>query len=131
MRAPLIRQGFLSRDSDWAKLRAGVRMARAVTAQNALQGFIAKELGGAKESDAEIDAHIRATSISVHHPLGTCRMGDVVDDELRVKGVERLRVVDASVMPDLVGGNINAPIMMIAEKASDLIRGRKPLEPLH
>jgi choline dehydrogenase/4-pyridoxate dehydrogenase len=131
MRAPLIRQGFLSRDTDWAKLRAGVRMARAVTAQNALQGFIAKELGGAKESDAEIDAHIRATSISVHHPLGTCRMGDVVDDELRVKGVERLRVVDASVMPDLVGGNINAPIMMIAEKASDLIRGRKPLEPLH
>jgi choline dehydrogenase-like flavoprotein len=127
MRAPLIRQGFLSRDGDWARLRTGVRMARAVTAQKTLQRFIAKELGGPKESDADIDAHIRATSISVHHPLGTCRMGDVVDDELKVKGVERLRVVDASVMPDLVGGNINAPVMMIAERASDLVRGR-PLE---
>jgi choline dehydrogenase-like flavoprotein len=131
MRAPLIRQGFLSKEADWAKLRAGVRMARAVTAQKALQRFIAKEIGGPKETDADIDAHVRATSITVHHPLGTCRMGDVVDNELRVKGVERLRVVDASVMPDLVGGNINAPVMMIAERASDLIRARKPLEPLH
>jgi choline dehydrogenase/4-pyridoxate dehydrogenase len=131
MRAPRIRQNFLSAPDDWPRLRAAVRMARAVTAQKALQPFIARELGGAKDTDAGIDAHIRATSISVHHPLGTCRMGDVVDDELRVKGVERLRVVDASVMPDLVGGNINAPIMMIAERAADLIRGRKTLEPLH
>ena len=131
MRAPLIRQNFLSSSNDWTQLRAGVRLARAVTAQSALQRFIAKEVGGRKESDTDIDAHIRATSISVHHPLGTCRMGDVVDEELRVKGVERLRVVDASVMPDMVGGNINAPIMMIAERASDLIRGRQALEPLH
>jgi len=131
MTAPLIRQGFLSKGGDWAKLRTGVRLARAVTAQKALQGFIAKEIGGEKDTDAGIDAHIRATSITVHHPLGTCRMGDVVDDELRVTGVERLRVVDASVMPDMVGGNINAPVMMIAERAADLIRGKKPLEPLH
>ena len=131
MKAPLIRQNFLSREDDWKKLRAGVRLARAVSAQKPLQAFIAREIGGPKETDADIDAHIRATSITVHHPLGTCRMGDVVDEELRVKGVERLRVVDASVMPDLVGGNINAPIMMIAERASDLIRGRRDLEPLH
>jgi len=129
--APRIRQNFLSAPQDWAKLRAGVRLARGVSRQQQLEKYIAQELGGPKESDAQIDAHLRATSITVHHPLGTCRMGDVVDEELRVKGVERLRVVDASVMPDLVGGNINAPIMMIAEKAADLIRGRKLLEPIH
>jgi len=131
MRAPLIKQNFLSAAADWTRLRAGVRLARAVSAQKALAGFIAKEVGGPKETDADIDAHIRATSITVHHPLGTCRMGDVVDEELRVKGVEGLRVVDASVMPDMVGGNINAPVMMIAEKAADLIRGRKALDPVH
>jgi len=129
--APRIRQNFLSSPNDWAKLRAGVRLARAVSRQAQLGKYIAQELGGAKESDAEIDAHVRAASITVHHPLGTCRMGDVVDEELRVKGVQALRVVDASAMPDLVGGNINAPIMMIAEKAADLIRGREPLEPVH
>ena len=84
--------------------------------------------------DADFDAHIRATGITVHHPLGTCKMGGVdrtavVDAELRVHGVEGLRVVDASVMPDLVGGNINAPVIMIAEKAADMIRGEPPLEP--
>jgi choline dehydrogenase-like flavoprotein len=129
--APRIRQNFLSAPNDWAGLRAGVRLARVVAHQRPLAKYIAQELGAAKESDAEIDAHVRAASITVHHPLGTCRMGDVVDEELRVQGVQALRVVDASVMPDLVGGNINAPIMMIAEKAADLIRGRKPVEPAH
>ena len=86
-------------------------------------------------SDADLDAHIAANSITVHHPLGTCKMGPatdplaVVDPELRVLGIEGLRVVDGAVMPDLVGANINAPIIMIAEKAADLIRGRPPLEP--
>jgi 4-pyridoxate dehydrogenase len=133
--APRIIQNFLSAPNDWGKLRAGVRLALGVAHQRPLAKYIAQELGGAKESDAEIDAHVRAASITVHHPLGTCRMGDVVDEELRVQGVQALRVVDASVMPDLVGGNINAPIMMIAEKAADLIRGRSletcALEPAH
>jgi choline dehydrogenase/4-pyridoxate dehydrogenase len=101
--------------------------------------FIAAETapGAQATSDAELDAHIRNTAITLHHPLGTCRMGGaadpdaVVDPELRVLGVERLRVVDASVMPDLISGNINAPVMMIAEKAADLIRGRPTLPPVN
>ncbi len=130
-----IHQNFLCSDSDWKTLRAGVRMARDIAAQPAMAKYIAREIapGTDKASDAEIDAHIRATSITVHHPLGTCRMGldsdntAVVDQELRVRGTVGLRVVDASVMPDLVCGNINVPIVMIAEKAADLIRGHKPL----
>jgi 4-pyridoxate dehydrogenase len=131
--APRIRQNFLSRDYDWRTLRAGIRLAREVARQKPLERFVERELapGAGKDSDADLDAHMRALSITVHHPLGTCRMGDVVDEELKVKGVDGLRVVDASVMPDLVGGNINAPVMMIAERAADLIRGRRPLEPNH
>ena len=130
---PRIRQNFLATEADWRTLRAGMRLARNVARQSALQGYIAAEIapGAGKESDADLDAHIRALSITVHHPLGTCRMGEVVDEQLRVQGVERLRVVDASVMPDLVGGNINAPVIMIAEKAADLIRGRMPPESRH
>jgi choline dehydrogenase/4-pyridoxate dehydrogenase len=138
--APIrIRQNFLATDKDRATLRAGVRMVREIGAQAPLAPFRAAEIapGDACRSDAEIDAHIRATGITVHHPLGTCKMGlasdatAVVDPELRVIGVEALRVVDASVMPDLVGGNINAPVIMIAEKAADLIRGRTPLAPVN
>jgi choline dehydrogenase/4-pyridoxate dehydrogenase len=116
---PRIRQNFLSRDRDWETLRAGMRLALGVSRQKSLEKFIGKEL-----FPLDLDAHIRATSITVHHPLGTCKMGDVVDETLKVRGAEALRVVDASVMPDLVGGNINAPVTMIAERAADLIRGR-------
>ena len=127
-RAPLrIRQNFLGVESDLKTLRAGLRLARDVGRQSPLAPFVGAETTPLN-SDAEIDAHIRATGITVHHPAGTCRMGTddaaVVDPELRVRGVEGLRVVDASVMPDLVGGNINAPVIMIAEKAADMIRGR-------
>ena len=134
---PRIKQNVLSTEADWNTLRAGVRMAREIAAQNALAPFVAMEIapGAGKTTDADIDAHIRNTCITVHHPLGTCRMGpdsdgmSVVDPALRVRGTEGLRVVDASVMPDLVSGNINAAVVMIAEKAAELIRGRPPLEP--
>jgi choline dehydrogenase-like flavoprotein len=102
-----------------------------------MKPFIARELTPAMRSDADIDAHIRNTAITLHHPLGTCRMGReddetaVVDPQLRVRGADRLRVIDASVMPDLISANINAPVMMIAEKAADMIRGRPTLAPLN
>jgi choline dehydrogenase-like flavoprotein len=134
--APRIRQNFLATDKDWQTLRAGLRIARDVCRQAPMAPFMAREIapGDGKDSDTDLDAHIRATSITVHHPLGTCKMGvasdplAVVDPELRVHGIEGLRVVDGAVMPDLVGAHINAPIIMIAEKAADLIRGRQPLE---
>ncbi|MEZ5768103.1 MAG: choline dehydrogenase [Paracoccaceae bacterium] len=125
--APLIHQNFLAAEQDWASLRAGFRVARDLAAQPSMQPFIEAEFfPGAKcQSDDEIDEHIRNTCITVHHPAGTCRAGTdadaVVDTELRVRGVEGLRVVDASAMPDLPCGNINAAVIMIAEKAADLI----------
>jgi 4-pyridoxate dehydrogenase len=112
-----IRQKFLSRDRDWQTLRAGMRLARDLARRRSLERFIGAEL--ARPDD---DEQIRAAAITVHHPLGTCAMGAVLDESLKVRGVERLRVVDASAMPDLVGGNINAAVTMIAEKAADLIR---------
>lgn len=133
-KAPIrIQQNFLASDNDVRTLRTGFKMLREVAEQPALKRIIAKELapGPDVKSDTDIDAFLRKTSATVHHPLGTCKMGidesAVVDPELKVRGVEKLRVVDASVMPDLVGGNINAPVIMIAEKGSDMIRGKKPL----
>lgn len=126
--APLIHQNFLSSPRDWASLRAGVRVARTLAAQPAMAPFVEAEFfpGPACESDDAIDEHIRQTSITVHHPAGTCRMGSdptsVVDPSLRVRGMDGLRVVDASVMPDLPSGNINAAVLAIAEKGADLIR---------
>ena len=130
---PRILQRFLSTDADWRALRVGVRSAREIAAQPSMREFIAREIapGSDKSSDADIDAHIRNTAITVHHPAGTCKMGResdqsaVVDAELRLRGLAALRIVDASVMPDLVSGNINAAVIMIAEKAADLIRGKR------
>jgi choline dehydrogenase/4-pyridoxate dehydrogenase len=134
-----IHQNFLATKKDWATLRAGVRLVREIGKQAPLASFTTGEIapGPNCRSDAEIDAHIRATAITVHHPLGTCKMARasdpdaVVDPELKVLGVDGLRVVDASVMPDLIGGNINAAVIMIAEKGADLIRGRSPPAPVN
>jgi 4-pyridoxate dehydrogenase len=131
---PRIHQNFLATDADRRTIRDGLKLVRRLCATPPLADFAAGELapGAATQSDAELDAYIRATSATAHHPAGTCKMGPdadplaVVDGELRVRGIAGLRVVDASVMPDLVGGNINAPVIMIAEKAADLIRGRPP-----
>jgi choline dehydrogenase-like flavoprotein len=123
-----IRQNFLATDNDWTVLRDGIRLVQDLGRRPSVAPFVDREMAsGSNASSKAIDAHIRATGITVHHPLGTCRMGpesdstSVVDPELRVLETERLRVVDASVMPDLIGGNINSAVIMIAEKAADLI----------
>ena len=132
-----IRQNFMSTEREWTTLRAGMRLMHDVMRQSQMEPFVARELHPAFDSEAALDEHIRNTAITLHHPLGTCKMGRetddmaVVDPQLRVRGVERLRVVDASVMPDLISGNINAPVMMIAEKAADMIRGTPTLAPLN
>ncbi|MWD29377.1 dehydrogenase [Aquicoccus sp. SCR17] len=129
--APAIRQNFLSNEHDWQVLRDAFDMARDLADTPQMRPYVKAEVapGTQATSREAIDAHIRDTSITVHHPAGTCRMGaeedpaSVVTADLRVKGVEGLRVVDASVMPDLPNGNINAAVLMIAERAADMIRG--------
>lgn len=122
-----IHHGFLREEADLKRLRAGLRLLETIGFQPALGSFIARQMSpqpGA--SDDQLDRHIFSTAATAHHPLGTCRMGaDIaapVDGRLRLRGVDRLRVVDASVMPDMVGGNINAAVIMIAERAADLIK---------
>lgn len=135
---PTILANYLATDEDRRALREGVRIARDVAAQAALDPYRDAEYspGADVRSDADLDAWIRAKSETIYHPVGTCRMGAagdplaVVDDQLRVQGIAGLRVVDASVMPTLVGGNTNAPTIMIAERASDLLRGKTPLAPM-
>ena len=125
-----IHQNFLSDERDLPILRAGLKMLRDVAAQPALDRFRGREIGpgAGAQTDADLDSYIRAAGATAHHPCGTCRMGTdqdaVVDPSLRVHGIEGLRVADASIMPDLVGGNINAAVIMIAEKAADLIQGQ-------
>jgi 4-pyridoxate dehydrogenase len=127
---PLIHQGLLSTARDWATLRRGIVLFRELAARRELKPFVAREIGPGTDvsTDAQIETYTRQTAVTAHHPSGTCKMGidadpmAVLDDKLRVRGTECLRVVDASVFPDLVGGNINAPTVMIAERAADLIR---------
>ncbi len=131
--APLIDPGFLSAEEDFDALVHGFKLVRRIFSQPAFAPFDganpARELHhGTVTTDTEIRAAIRAHADTIYHPVGTCRMGSdeaaVVDLQLRVRGVQALRVVDASVMPTLLSGNTNAPTVMIAEKAADLILDR-------
>jgi choline dehydrogenase len=130
---PLIEPNLLAEARDREEMRACVRLSREIFAQPAFDAFRGREIrpGPDVHSDAEIDAFVRQKADSAYHPCGTCRMGTdasaVVDAQCRVHGIEGLRVVDASIMPDEPSGNLNAPTIMLAEKASDLIRGRPPL----
>ena len=135
---PAIFANYLATDEDRRVLRAGFDMVRDLAGQPSLKAISGAEIspGEAVSRDAAIDAWIRRSAETIYHPVGTCRMGAsgdamaVVDDTLRVVGLQGLRVVDASVMPTLVGGNTNAPTIMIAEKAADMILGNSPLAAL-
>ena len=132
---PAIFANYLSAEEDRRALREGVKMMRKVAEQSALDPYRTTELFPGKDvqTDEQIDAWIKTAAETIYHPVGTCRMGvkgdpmAVVDAELKVQGLQGLRVVDASVMPTLVGGNTNAPTIMVAEKAADMIRGKAAL----
>jgi choline dehydrogenase len=131
---PAMQPNYLSTELDCATAVAGIRVARAIAAAPAMAEYIVDEYrpGPAAQSDAELLDFARNYGATIFHPAGTCKMGDdalaVVDSRLRVRGIDGLRVVDGSIMPTLVSGNTNAPIIMIAEKAADMIaedaRGR-------
>jgi choline dehydrogenase-like flavoprotein len=124
---PKIINNFFGNEIDRQAIRQAFKIERSIMSQPSFSDHLGAEITPGKEvqNDNEIDAFIRETAMTVFHPIGTCRMGtddgSVVDPELKVRGCEKLRVVDASVMPDLVGGNINAPVIMIAEKGADMV----------
>jgi choline dehydrogenase len=124
---PAIQPRYLSNRNDCDTVVAGLNILRRITSQPVMRRLIAEERapGPACESDADLLAYARHTGTTVYHPTSTCRMGSdpdaVVDQRLRVHGFERLRVVDASIMPTLVSGNTNAAAVMIGEKGADMI----------
>jgi choline dehydrogenase-like flavoprotein len=133
---PLIDPALGSDERDLRTLVRGLRMARKIFAHESFKPYDAREVlpGAEVASDEQWLEHIRRTLVTVHHPGSTCRMGpagdNVVDHELRVHGIERLRIADASIYPRLVGANTNASVVAIAEKASDMILGRPAPAPI-
>jgi choline dehydrogenase-like flavoprotein len=128
MALPLVDPDFLGNRDDMDRMIRGFKLMRNILAQPALAQFGGRELSvsAGAQTDQQIEQFIRDYSDSIYHPVGSCRMGntdlDVVDAQLRVHGLQGLRVVDASIMPRVVSGNTNAPVMMIAEKAADMIK---------
>jgi choline dehydrogenase len=132
---PKICFNYMSKAEDWAEFRAAIRHTREIFAQAALAPYSGAELspGPKVQSDEELDSFLRTAVESAYHPSCTCKMGSdemaVVDSRCKVRGLDGLRIVDSSIMPSIVSGNLNAPTIMIAEKAADIISGRTPLPP--
>ena len=124
---PVIRHNFLNSEQDQRNMIAAVRLQRSVFAQSAIAPYLARELspGVQHQSDEDILAYIREAALGCYHPVGSCRMGQgpdaVVDEQLRVSGLDGIRVIDGSVMPTLISGNTNAAITMIAEKGAAMV----------
>ncbi len=135
--APQIHFNYLSHEDDWRDYRRTIKLTREIFDQPALKKFTLHEIkpGPEVQSNAQVDDFIRENVGSAFHPCGTCVMGQaedamaVVDNECRVFGVENLRVVDSSIFPQITNGNLNAPTLMVAEKAADIILGNPPLPP--
>ena len=125
----------MSHDQDWTDWRRAIRLTREIFAQDAMKPFVKHEIqpGDAAQSDDAIDEAIREHAESAYHPCGTCKMGRaddpmaVVDPEARVIGVDRLRLADSSIFPQITNGNLNGPSIMVGEKAADHILGKTPL----
>jgi choline dehydrogenase len=133
--APLVNPNYMAEEADWKEMRACMELGREVFNQRVFDEFRGEELWPkpGTTSVQQIDDYIREHSNSAFHPSGTCRMGSdensVVDPECRVRGIDNLRIGDASIMPSIVSGNLNAPCMMIGEKVADLVAGKTPLAP--
>ena len=124
---PRILSRYLDGERDWGSIVAAVRLLMDIAEREPVAGMTTGPYQvPASTAEADVRAHVRAHAHCLYHPVGTCALGTVVDAELRVRGVDGLRVVDASVIPSVTRGNTNAPTIMIAERAADLLAGRTP-----
>jgi choline dehydrogenase len=124
---PIVRNDFFTAEEDLPRMTAAVRLTEEICAQPAMRPYCAERFTGpAGDSEDDLRAHVARTTFPIYHPVGTCAIGSVLDADLRVQGLEGVRVVDASVMPVVPRGNTNAPVIAIAERAADLIRGATP-----
>ncbi len=134
--APRICFNYMSKAQDWEEFRAAVRLTREIFQQQAFLPYRGRELspGSDVQSDADIDAYLRDAVETAYHPSCTCKMGSddmsVVDNNCKVLGLDGLRIADSSIMPSIVSGNLNAPTIMLAEKAADIIAGKTALKPI-